>query len=150
MTSEVFVQLDAAKVHTKKQSTIFKSRYTVVCWQLTSRGLEQEPVSVLGRNIVVAQGWGAGSSAGANWCCIILVNGTALIYISEHLVLVCMFQSFIFRPCEQIQNHQLENVEGLCYCIWHNICYIFYAFICTENELFLSQSQQHMQPKNDK
>lgn len=57
---------------------------------------ELEPVSVLGRNRVVAQGWGAGSSAGANWCCLILVNGTAFIYISEDLVLVCMFQSFIF------------------------------------------------------
>lgn len=147
MTSEVFVQLDAAKIHTKKQSTIFKSHYTVVCWQLTSRGLEQEPVSVLGRNIVVAQGWGAGSSAGANWCCIILVNGTAFIYISEDLVLVCMFQSFVFPPCEQIQNHQLENVEGLCYCIWHNICYILYAFICTENELFFFYPSSTCSPK---
>lgn len=85
--------------------------------QLRSTELEREPVLVLGRNRVVTQGWGAGSSAGANWCCIILVIGTAFIYIPEDLVLVCMLQSFIFPPCEQIQNHQLENVGGLCYCI---------------------------------
>lgn len=117
--------------------------------QLPSTELEQEPVSVLGRNKVVAQGWGAGSSAGANWCSIILVNGTAFIYIPEDLVLVCMLQSFVFPPCEQIQNQQLENVGGLFYCVWRDICYIFYAFICTENEFFVSQSQQHEKMTNN-
>lgn len=70
-----------------------------------------------------------------------------------YLKILCLYVCFrvsFFPPREQIQNHQLENVGGLCYCIWHDICYIFYAFICTEHELFVSQSQQHVQSKNDK
>lgn len=56
MTSEVFVQLDAAKVLTKKKSLLFKVSLHSSMLQLPSNELEQEPVSVLGRNIVVAQG----------------------------------------------------------------------------------------------
>lgn len=134
---------------TKKKPTIFKSLYTIVCCKCRVQNLNKSQFQCWGGIKWWPRDGGAGSSAGANWCSIILVNGTAFIYIPEDLVLVCMLQSFVFPPCEQIQNQQLENVGGLFYCVWHDICYIFYAFICTENEFFVSQSQQHEKMTNN-
>lgn len=124
----MFVQLDAAKIHTEKKPTIFKSHYTIVCCDCQSTELGQEPISVLGRNIVVAQGWGARSSASANWCGVILKSME--LHSFTYLKILCLYvccRVWVFLLVSKYRTINW-NMWVLCYCIWHNYATCIYRY----------------------
>lgn len=109
--------------------------------QLPSTELEQEPVSVLGRNIEVAQGWGAGSSASANWCSIILVmelhSFTYLKILCLHVC--CRVSVFLLVSKYRTINWKMWGVYVTAYDITY-ATYSMHLSVQKMNSLYLSHS----------
>lgn len=109
--------------------------------QLPSTELEQEPVSVLGRNIEVAQGWGAGSSASANWCSIILVmelhSFTYLKILCLHVC--CRVSVFLLVSKYRTINWKMWGVYVTAYDITY-ATYSMHLSVQKMNSLYVSHS----------